>query len=198
MLQQVVDQTGDIAHDQGVREMFAVSGRLTYALMCLTLTWGVLTTTGWLHRLAGRQALRSGHLVLGTLTLGFAFSHVVALLFMRVEIFTVWEVFVPFNGGVKLQHTLGILAFEGMLAASVVVGVRRWLSYRQWLGIHRLSYVAFGCGVVHAFFGALNSGSLSTLWLIGITLLVPTVTIALVRFVPARALSSTGLFGDEP
>jgi sulfoxide reductase heme-binding subunit YedZ len=104
----------------------------------------------------------------------------------------------PFNGGVKLQHTLGILAFEGMLAASIVVGVRRWLSYRQWLGIHRISYVAFGCGVVHAFFGALNSGSLSTLWLAGITLLVPTVTIALVRFVPSRALSSTGIYGDEP
>ncbi len=184
--------------DAGVLQLGAVSGRLTYALMCLSLTWGVLVSAGWANRITGRQALRSGHMMLSTLTLAFAFSHLISFLFLRAEVYTAWNVFVPFNGGVQLRHTLGILAFEGMLAASVMVGARRWLSYRQWLGIHRLSYVAFGMGVVHAFFGAYNNGTLSALWLLGITFLVPTVTVAALRFMPARALTSSGLFDEAP
>ena len=108
------------------------------------------------------------------------------------------NVFLPFNGGVPLRVTMGILAFEGMVAGSIAVGVRRWLSYRQWLGFHRLTYVAFGLGVVHAFFGAYNSGTLSGLWLLGILFLVPTLTVAALRFMPARTLTSTGLFDEAP
>jgi sulfoxide reductase heme-binding subunit YedZ len=85
-----------------------------------------------------------------------------------------------------------------MMATSIVVGLRRWLRYRQWLGIHRLSYVAFGCGVVHAWFGAYNAGSLSALWLGGITVLVPALAATALRFVPARTLTSSGLFEDAP
>lgn len=194
--QLVAGQAGDV--DAGVLQLGAVSGRLAFALMCLSLTWGVLVSAGWANRLTGRQALRSGHLVLSALTLAFMFSHMISFLFLRAEIYTAVEVFVPFNGGVQLRHTMGILAFEGLLATSIVVGARRWLSYRQWLGIHRLSYVAFGLGVVHAFFGAFNNGTLSGLWLIGIMFLVPTVTIAAVRFLPARTMTNSGLFDEAP
>src|ERR1044072_8835520 len=147
-------QAGGSDVDAGGLSLGALSGRLTYSLMCLSLTWGVLVTGGWADRLTGRPALRSGHLVLASLTLAFAFSHIISFLFLRAEIYTVVEVFVPFNGGVQLRHTMGILAFEGMLAASVAVGLRRWLSYRQWLGVHRLAHVAFGLGVVCALFCA--------------------------------------------
>jgi len=190
-------QAGDDV-DAGVLELGAVSGRLGYALMCLTITWGVLVSVGWANRLAGRPALRTGHVLLSALTLAFAFSHMISFLFLRAELYSVVEVFVPFNGGVQLRHTMGILAFEGMLAAAVVVGLRRWLSYRQWLGIHRLGYVAFGLGVVHAWVGAYNNGTLSALWLLGITFLVPTATVIALRFMPSRALTSTGLFDEAP
>jgi methionine sulfoxide reductase heme-binding subunit len=198
LLQLMAGQAGGSDVDAGVLSLGAVSGRLTYALMCLSLTWGVLVTGGWADRLTGRPALRSGHLVFSSLTLAFAFSHIISFLFLRAEIYTVVEVFVPFNGGVQLRHTMGILAFEGMLAGSVAVGLRRWLSYRQWLGVHRLTYVAFGLGVVHAFFGAYNNGTLSGLWLLGITFLVPTLTVVALRFMPSRALTSTGLFDEAP
>jgi sulfoxide reductase heme-binding subunit YedZ len=197
-LQLVAGQAGGADVDAGVLELGAVSGRLTYALMCLSLTWGVLVTAGWADRLTGRPALRSGHLVLSSMTLAFAFSHVISFLFLRAEIYTVVEAFLPFNGGVPLRTTMGILAFEGMLAASIAVGLRRWLSYRQWLGVHRLTYVAFGLGVVHAWFGAYNNGTLSGLWLLGITFLVPTLTVIMLRFLPARTLTGSGLFDEAP
>jgi sulfoxide reductase heme-binding subunit YedZ len=197
-LQLVAGQAGNADVDAGVLELGAVSGRLTYALMCLSLTWGVLVTAGWADRLTGRPALRTGHVVLSSLTLAFAFSHIISFLFLRAELYTLVEVLLPFNGGVQLRHTMGILAFEMMVAASITVGVRRWLSYRQWLGVHRLSYVAFGLGAVHSWVGAYNNGTLSGLWLLGITFLVPTLTVVLLRFLPARSLTSTGLFDEAP
>jgi methionine sulfoxide reductase heme-binding subunit len=198
LIQLVAGQAGNADVDAGVLQLGAVSGRLAYALMCLSLTWGVLVSAGWASRLTGRPALRSGHVVLSSLALAFIFSHMISFLFLRAELYSFLEVFLPFNGGVPLRVTMGILAFEGMVAASIVVGVRRWLSYRQWLGIHRLSYAAFGLGVVHAFVGAYNNGTLSGLWLLGITFLVPTATVALLRLVPARTLTSTGLFDEAP
>lgn len=198
MVQLVAGQAGNADVDAGVLALGAVSGRLAYALMCLSLTWGVLVSAGWANRLTGRQALRSGHIVLSSLAMGFIVSHMISFLFLRAELYSFFNVFIPFNGGVPLRVTMGILAFEGMVAGSIAVGVRRWLSYRQWLGFHRLTYVAFGLGVVHAFFGAYNSGTLSAVWLLGITFLVPTLTVSALRFMPARTLTSSGLFDEAP
>lgn len=199
MWYQLAVQVGaDPGHDSGVLELAALSARLAYALMCLTLTWGVLTSLGWVNRLTGRQALRSSHMVLATLTLAFAGIHGVSFLMLQFQPWTIVQLVVPFDSGGKLRHTMGILAFEGMLTAAAVVGMRRWLSYRRWLWIHRLAYPAFALGVAHAFFGAMANGSLAALWLGGITLLVPTVTVVALRFVPAKALATTGLLEEVP
>ncbi|MCT2583674.1 ferric reductase-like transmembrane domain-containing protein [Actinophytocola sp. S1-96] len=162
--------------------------------MCLTLVWGVLTSTGWVSRLTGREALRGAHQTLATLTLAFAFVHGVTLLMLDSGAWGFAEVVVPFTE--SLRYTFGTLAFEGMLAASIAVALKRWMSYWRWMWIHRLAYPAFVLGVVHAFFGALAAGSLATVWLGGITLLVPAVTVMLLRFVPARTLSAAGLVED--
>jgi sulfoxide reductase heme-binding subunit YedZ len=176
----------------------ALTARAAYAMMCLTLTWGALTSMGWVNRFTGRQALRSGHLMLATLTLAFAAVHVATLLMLRIDPFTWEDVLVPFNSGGKFRHTMGILALEGMVIAFVGVGLRRWMSYWQWLWLHRLAYPAFAFGIVHALMGASARGDLEVLWLGGITLAVPAVVVALVRFMPAKALATTGLLEEVP
>lgn len=186
----------DPGHDSGVRDMAALSARLAYASMCLTVTWGVLTSTGWVNRITGRQALRGGHQVLATLTLAFACVHAAAFLLLHSEPFTVARLVVPFTG--SLRHTFGVLALEGMLAAAVVVALRRWTSYWRWLWLHRLAYPAFAAGLLHSFFGALANNHLAAVWLGGITLLVPAVTMAVLRFLPARTLATAGLVEDAP
>src|ERR1700743_1951939 len=80
-------------HDAGVRQVAALSARLAYAMMCATLSWGVLVSTGWLHRLSGRQATRNSHMVLATLTLAFGTIHVLAFLFLTDVNFTVISLF---------------------------------------------------------------------------------------------------------
>ncbi|HEV2783568.1 MAG TPA: ferric reductase-like transmembrane domain-containing protein [Actinophytocola sp.] len=198
MLYQLAQGAADPGHDAGIRELAALSARLAYAMMCLTLCWGILTSLGWVNRITGRQAVRNGHMMLATLTLAFAGVHGVAFLLLRNNPWTLTQLLMPFHPGGQLRYTMGILAFEGMLAAAVAIGLKRWMTYRRWLGIHRLTYPAFMLGVGHAFLAAMANGSLATLWLAGITLLVPAVTLAIIRFVPAKALATTGLLEDVP
>jgi methionine sulfoxide reductase heme-binding subunit len=189
---------GEIEHDAGVLELSQWSARLAYAAMCLSLTWGALTSMGWVNRLTGRQALRSSHMVLSTLALGFAAVHILGLLLMQSEKWALAQVLVPFSTGIAFRHSLGIMAFEGMLAASIGIALRRWMTYYRWLWLHRLAYPAFAFGVLHALFSAMANGNISVLWLAGITLLIPPVTVAMLRFMPAKALAPVGLIEDAP
>jgi sulfoxide reductase heme-binding subunit YedZ len=198
LLQFAADPAVDAGHDEGLLDMGSLTARLAYAMMCLTLTWGALTSMGWVNRFTGRQALRSGHMVLATLTLAFAGVHIGSFLMMRIQPYTIEAVLVPFTSGQKFPYTMGILSFEGMLIAALTVGLSRWMSYYRWLWVHRLAYPAFAFGVGHALLGASARGDLEILWLGGITLLVPAVTIAFVRFMPAKALTTTGLLEDVP
>lgn len=175
--------------------MSVLSARLAYALMCLTLTWGVLVSTGWFDRLTGRQAMRTSHQVFATLTLAFAFVHGVAFLVLDSSL-PLGRIIIPFTG--PLRDTFGTLAFEGMLAASIAVGLRKWTNYWRWLWIHRLAYPAFVLGVLHAFFQALARGTLSAVYLGGLTLLVPAVAVILLRIVPPKALEAAGLAEGGP
>jgi sulfoxide reductase heme-binding subunit YedZ len=183
------------SHDDGVSELSVLSARLAYALMCLTLTWGVLVSTGWFDRLTGRHALRASHQILATLTLGFAFVHGVSFLVLD-DAYPLGKLIFPFTG--PLRDTFGILAFEGMLAASIAVGMKRWTSYWGWLWVHRLAYPAFVLGVLHAFFQALARGTLSAVYLGGLTLLVPAVTVIVLRLMPPKVLEAAGLAEGGP
>ena len=192
------DPSGDAAHDTAIYEVAALSARFAYAMMCLSLTWGVLTSMGWVSRLTSRAALRSGHMILSTLTLAFITMHVLSYTLLAQGPWGFEQLLVPFGTGGKFRHAMGTLAFEGMLLAALAIGLRRFMSYWRWLWIHRLAYPAFGFGVVHAFFGASENGHLSALWIGGITLLVPAITIAALRLLPAKALATTGLIEDGP
>src|ERR1700761_2141307 len=183
-------------HEAGVRQVAALSARLAYVLMCATLSWGVLVSTGWVHRLTGRQATRNSHMVLATLTLAFGTMHVLAFLFLTDVNFTAVTLFVPLADGV-LRHTAGIIGFELMIAIALSVAVQRFFRYRRWLFLHRLAYPAVALLVVHSLFGAIANGHLEILWLGGLTFLVPTVVLAVLRFIPSRMLTDVGLVKED-
>ncbi len=183
-------------HDAGVRQVAALSARLAYAMMCATLSWGVLVSTGWLHRLSGRQATRNSHMVLATLTLAFGTIHVLAFLFLTDVNFTVLSLFVPLADG-TLRHTAGIIGFEAIIAIAVSVAFQRYFRFRRWLLLHRLAYPAVGLLVLHSFFGAIANGHLEVLWLGGITLFTPAAVLTVLRFVPSRMLADAGMVEED-
>lgn len=183
-------------HDIGIREVAALSARCAYVLMCFTLCWGVLTATGWVRRLTGHQAIRSGHMILAILTLATGITHAAVFVLLREQSLSVVGVTVPFSG--RLRHTLGILGLELMLAITVAVGLRRWMRYRRWLRFHQFAYPAVAMLVVHSWFGAVANGHLAVVWLAGVTTLVPAATLIMLRVLPPRWLIRAGLLGAAP
>jgi sulfoxide reductase heme-binding subunit YedZ len=183
--------------DSGVRQIAAFSARFAYALMCLTLVWGVLTATGWVRRLGERKTLRSGHMVLAVLTLAFGIVHAVSFLFITSGTFSLLMISVPMMPGTYFRHALGIVGLELMVAIAVTAGLHRWTAYRRWVYLHRLAYLAVPILAVHSVFGAIANGHLSLLWLAGITLLVPVVTLTVLRFLPERMLERIGLVEER-
>jgi sulfoxide reductase heme-binding subunit YedZ len=183
-------------HDIGVREVAALSARLAYVFMCLTLSWGVLTYTGWIKRLTGHQAIRSGHMILATFTIATGFTHAIVFLLLREQGLNLFNIAVPFSG--RLRHTLGILGLEIMTAILISTGLRRFIRYRNWLRFHQFAYPAVFLTVLHSWFGAVANGHLALLWLGGITVLAPAVTLAVLRFLPPRVLTRAGLLAAAP
>ena len=183
-------------HDIGVREVAAMSARLSYVFMCLTLCWGILTYTGWIKRLTGHQAIRSGHMILATFTVATGFAHAIVFLLLREQGLDLYGITVPFSG--RLRHTLGILGLEVMTAILISTGLRRFIRYRNWLRFHQLAYPAIALTVVHSWFGAIANGHLGLLWLGGITVLTPAVTLTVLRFLPPRILTRAGLLAGAP
>lgn len=183
-------------HDIGIREVAAASARVSYAMMCFTLCWGVLTATGWVRRLTGHQAIRSGHMMLAAFTLATGITHVAVFLLLREQTLSLYGVLVPFSG--KLRHTLGILGLEIMVAITLAVGLRRWVAYRRWLRFHQLAYPAVALVIAHSWFGAIANGHLAYLWLAGVTLTVPAITLTLLRVLPPKLLTRAGLIAPAP
>lgn len=183
-------------HDIGVREVAALSARASYVFMCLTLCWGVLTATGWIKRLTGHQAIRSAHMILATFTLATGIVHAIVFLLLREQGLDIFGIAVPFSG--RFRHALGILGLEIMVAITITTGMRRFIRYRNWLRFHQLAYVAVGMVVVHSWFGAIANGHLALLWLSGITVLTPAVTLTALRFLPPKMLIRAGLLAAAP
>jgi sulfoxide reductase heme-binding subunit YedZ len=179
--------------DDGLRTVAQLTARLAYVFMCLTLCWGVLTATGWVRNVTGRKALRSSHTALAMLTLAFGVVHAAGFYFLSNGALTLVYLMVPLAPGSLLRHTLGVVGLELMIAIAVTAGLHRFTSYRRWLWLHRLAYVAIPLLAIHSLFGAIANGNLQVLWLGGITILVPTLFLALLRFAPTRLLERIGL-----
>lgn len=184
--------------DDGLRHVAQYSARLSYVFMCLTLCWGVLTATGWIRNITGRKALRGSHLALATLMLAFGTVHALCFLFLSSGALSLAYLTIPFFvPGALVRHELGIVGLELMLAIAITAGLQRFTSYRRWLWLHRTAYVAVGLTALHALFGAIANGNLSVDWLLGGALLVPTVLLSLLRFLPTQTLERMGLLEEQ-
>jgi ferredoxin len=184
-------------HDTGIAEAAALSGRLTYLCMCLTLCWGVLAATGWVRRFSGQDALRTGHVVLAAFTLATGALHGLTFLFLEDDPFGVTDLLVPFYDATP-RHALGIAGLELVIAVSVTAGLRRGAREGRWLRFHQFGYLAIGLLAVHSWLGAVSAGHLSVVWLAGITLLVPPVLLSVLRVLPAPVLARAGLVEAAP
>lgn len=185
-------------HDSDVRQIAAVSARLAYLFMSLTLAWGVFAATGWINRITGRDAVRATHGVFAVFTIAFGVLHAASFLFLTDagELFHPVMLTVPLAGGSLLRWAPGIIGLELMIAIAITVSLQHRVNYRRWLRFHQFGYVAVGLTAVHSWFGAVANGHLALLWLAGITVLAPVLVVCVLRFVPSRVLVSVGLLNS--
>lgn len=181
-------------HDDGVWDVATLSGRMAYVAMCLAACWGVLTATGWVRRIAGRAASRAAHQVLATFAVVLAGVHAVSFLLLHNGPLAAYQLVVPLVGGGEVRHALGVVGLELVLAASVTAASL----HRDWLRLHRLAYVGVWLGAMHAWLGASASGHVAVVWLGGITVLMPAVTLTVLRFLPPRLLVRVGVVEADP
>jgi ferredoxin/DMSO/TMAO reductase YedYZ heme-binding membrane subunit len=183
-------------HDIGVREVAALSARAAYVLMCFTLSWGIFTATGWIRRLTGHQAIRSGHMILATFTVAAGVTHAVVFLLLREQGLNTAGILIPFGG--RFRHGLGILGLELMIAIIFATGLKNFVNYRRWLRFHQLAYPAVAMVVVHSWYGAIANGHLAVTWLAGVTALTPAITLTALRLTPPSILIKAGLLSPAP
>jgi len=186
------------SNESAVTAVSALSARLSYVAMCVTLCWGVLAATGWMHRLTGHRASRGGHAVIATFALTTGVVHCLAFLFMDQRGLNLGEVIIPFFGTGQARHALGIVGLELMIAVGVTAGLKRRFAMMEWVQFHRFAYLAVWLTTMHAWLGAAANGSVSTLWLGGITTIAPAITLTVLRFLPPEHLVRLGLVDPEP
>ena len=126
------------------------SGIVAWALILLTIVWGLLLATKVLGRKPGPAWLLSLHRYLGALAVAFVGVHVGAILLDSFTNFSLVNVLVPFTG---TWHPLGVAwGIVGMylLAAIEITSLlRHKLSKRAWHAVHLLSYFLFATTTVH-------------------------------------------------
>jgi DMSO/TMAO reductase YedYZ heme-binding membrane subunit len=126
------------------------SGLVAWALIVVTIVWGLLLATRVLGRKPTPAWLLSLHRYLGALTLVFVGVHVGGILLDSYTNFGLVDVLVPFTGTWHpLAVALGIVGMYLLVAIEVTSLLRHRISNRVWHGIHLLSYLLFALTTVH-------------------------------------------------
>jgi methionine sulfoxide reductase heme-binding subunit len=172
------------------------SGVVLVAVLTLATALGVLATSGGGSRRWPRFALQSLHRNISLLACALLLAHAVTPVldgYVNHYAPITWlDVAVPFLSAYKpLALGLGTLALD-LIAIAVVTSVARHrFSRRTWFGLHLLTYVSWGLGVVHGF---LIGTDARTSWGLGVTVASVLVVAAavVVRLVVRPAGPQTG------
>jgi DMSO/TMAO reductase YedYZ heme-binding membrane subunit len=126
------------------------SGIVAWALIIITIVWGLLLATRVLGRKPAPAWLLSLHRYLGALTLAFVGVHVGAILLDTYTNFGIVNVLVPFTGSWHpLAVAWGIVGMYLLVAIEITSLLRNRMSKRVWHSIHLLSYLLFAMTTIH-------------------------------------------------
>jgi DMSO/TMAO reductase YedYZ heme-binding membrane subunit len=179
------------------------SGVVAWALIVVTIVWGLLLATRVLGRKPAPAWLLSLHRYLGALTVVFVGVHVGAILLDTYTNFGLVDVLVPFAGSWHpLAVALGIVGMYLLVAIEVTSLLRHKISNRVWHGIHLLSYFLFALTTVHMLTAGTDAKAIlatGSAILVGTVATFGAAALYLWRSDPGepRALTRTGLAGGR-
>jgi ferredoxin-NADP reductase len=159
------------------------SAMLAWALLTLSVVWGILLSTRILRRIDNPGWLQDLHRYLGGLSVVMVLLHMVTLMLDGWLQFSPVEVLVPFATDFRpLAVALGIIAFYLLVAVQGTSMIMHRLPRRFWKGLHYASYATVLLVSFHAGLAGTDVGSIGYMILayslIGLTALATVVRIA--------------------
>ncbi len=126
------------------------SGIVAWALILLSIVWGLLLATKVLGRKPGPAWLLSLHRYLGALAITFVGVHIGTILIDTYTNFGLAEVLIPFTGSWHpIAVAWGIVSMYLLAAIEITSLVRRRLSNQAWRTVHLVSYLLFASVTIH-------------------------------------------------
>lgn len=162
------------------------SSLIAWALMTLSVIWGILLSTRIMRRIDNPGWLRDLHSYLGGMTLIMVALHMVTLMLDGYSQYSLVQVLVPFTKDYEpLAVALGILAFYILLAVQGSSLLIARLPRKFWKAVHYASYATLILVSLHA--GWASSKDAGSLWYkILAIVLISSATIAVVVRVVTR------------
>ena len=127
------------------------SGIVAWALLALSVLWGLLVSTRVLQGRPSPAWLLDSHRFLGGLAVLFTATHIGALVADSYVHFGAAEILVPFASAWKPRPVaFGVVALWVLLAVEVTSLLMRRLPRRVWRAVHYSSLALFALAGVHA------------------------------------------------
>ena len=141
------------------------SGIVAWALLTLSMVWGLLLSTRMFDRRPSPKGLVDLHRFLGGLSVVFVAVHVGTIVADTYVHFGWTEVLVPFasrwhRGAVAW----GVVAFYLLIAVEVTSLFMRRLPRKLWHAVHFGSFGLFAMGTIHAFTAGHDRSNAAVQW----------------------------------
>lgn len=162
------------------------SGIVAWALLTLSVCWGLLLSTRLLARRVSPAWLLDLHRHLGGMAVVFTGIHLVGLVADSYVTFGWAELFVPMASSWKPGAVaFGIVAFYLLLAIEITSLAIRRLPRSLWRWVHRSSFVLFGVATYHGVVAGTDAGNawyrLATWVSVGVVTTLTLVLVAVAR-----------------
>jgi DMSO/TMAO reductase YedYZ heme-binding membrane subunit len=136
------------------------TGVVLLGLLTLSTALGVLSTARASSARWPRFATQALHRDAALLTCALLAVHVLTAVVDSYVDIRWWEAFLPRPGGYGQPWLgLGALALDLLVAIVVTSLVRQRMRHRTWRGIHLLTYLVWGLGIVHGVLIGTDSGA---------------------------------------
>lgn len=141
------------------------AGIVSWALLALSVIWGLALSTRALGRRPRANWLLDLHRFLGGLAVIFVAVHLVGLAFDSWVDIGLRQMLVPFTSDWNpIAVSWGVAALYLLLAIELTSLVRNRIPKRFWKGIHLTSYALYVIATVHMFTAGTDRGSQYLLW----------------------------------
>ncbi len=141
------------------------SGLVAWAIVTLSILWGLALSTRLVRRKGVPAWLLDLHKFLGTLSIVFVAVHVVALVADNYVYFGPRELLVPFASAWRPGAVAwGIVATYLLVAIQLTSWSMKWLPRKLWHRVHLMSIPMFAFSTVHGFTSGADNTNLAVEW----------------------------------